>query len=58
MRKLTITSSENVSCILIKWFCGFDGMPNMFWMQSGGQISEINETYELGHKTLETCITL
>ena len=44
MRKLKITSSENVSCILFKWFCGIDGMPNMLWVQSGGQISEINET--------------
>ena len=44
MRKLTITSSENETCVLFKWFCGIDGMPNMFWMQSGGQILEINET--------------
>ena len=44
MRKLTITSSENLSCILIKWFFGIDEMPNMFWMQSGGKISQINET--------------
>ena len=44
MRTLTITASEIVSCILFKLFCGIDGMPNMFWMQSGGQISEINVT--------------